>query len=448
MLAATKPLDLAAVAFRRSPRSPIAASEHGLTGPFAGRDGRRTVLEALGCSARRDALLDELAHHVDQRVFASPSRDDVPDVDPARGFGDAVVDLHMAVVARRRCLGAGFERANGPQPLVDTNGHTRVWQYDRMIDTDPDSSPGAHHINDPRWPARITVACANFASMPREKDASVTKLIDITRDGAAGGADLVVFPELAINTWGGCRECADAHAPCEWHLGEAEAADGPSARRIAAAAAELGVHVIYGFEETGDTDGVIHNSANLIGPEGLIGTYRKLHLGIPLETDRFTPGEELPVFDTALGPIGISICYDFYNNPELSRLLCFKGARLLVNPTGRSDLPHARENLTHATLVRAQENLVYAASSNRVGDTHGGSTWAGGSVIGGPDFPGFGVALAAAGADEELICAELDFERAARWHDWLPWTEWRIDEQRPITELVQREFAALLDGGG
>lgn len=317
-----------------------------------------------------------------------------------------------------------------------------------MIDTDPDSSPGAHHINDPRWPGRITVACANFASMPREKDASVAKLIDITRDGAARGADLVVFPELAINTWGSCRECADAHAPCEWHLGEAEAADGPSARRIAAAAAELGVHVIYGFEETGDTDGVIHNSANLIGPEGLIGTYRKLHLGIPLETDRFTPGDELPVFDTALGPIGISICYDFYNNPELSRLLCFKGARLLVNPTGRSDLPHARENLTHATLVRAQENLVYAASSNRVGDTHGGSTWAGGSVIGGPDFPGFGVALAAAGADEELICAELDFERAARWHDWLPWTEWRMDQQRPITDLVQREFAALLDGGG
>ncbi|MEQ8839841.1 MAG: carbon-nitrogen hydrolase family protein [Acidimicrobiales bacterium] len=311
-----------------------------------------------------------------------------------------------------------------------------------------DMSPGAHAVNDPRWPTTITVACANFSTPPRDKAASVDKLIAVTRDAVALGADLVVFPELAINTWGHCAECADAHAPCGWHLTEAEGADGPSCERIAAVAAELGVHVIYGFEEAGDSPGIIHNSANLIGPEGRIGTYRKLHLGIPLETDRFTPGAELPVFDTALGPIGISICYDFYNNPELSRLLCFKGARLLVNPTGRSDLPHARENLTHATLVRAQENLVFAASSNRVGNTHGGSTWAGGSVIGGPDFPGFGKALATAGAEEELIVADIDFEQAARWHDWLPWTQWRREQQRPVTELVQREFAALLDGGG
>ena len=311
-----------------------------------------------------------------------------------------------------------------------------------------DTAPGAHAINDPRWPTRITVACANFSTLPRQKAASVDKLIALTGEAAERGADLVVFPELAINSWGGCEECAEAHAPCAWHLAEAEEADGPSCVRIAEAAASLGVHVIYGFEETGDTSGVIHNSANLIGPDGLTGTYRKLHLGIPLETDRFTPGDELPVFETALGPIGISICYDFYNNPELSRILCFKGARLLVNPTGRSDLPHARENLTHATLVRAQENLVYAASSNRVGDAHGGPTWAGGSVIGGPDFPGFGHVLAAAGAEEDLIVAELDFDRVAQWHDWLPWTEWRRGEQRPITELVQREFAALLDSGG
>lgn len=311
---------------------------------------------------------------------------------------------------------------------------------------DSDASPGTHHVNDRRWPTRITVASANFTTVPRRKSASVDKLIEVMGDAAHRGADLIVFPELAINSWGRCADCADAHRPCDWHLEEAETADGPSAARIAEAAAALGIHVIYGFEERGDTPGVIHNSANLIGPAGRIGTYRKLHLGIPLETDRFTPGNSLPVFDTALGPIGISICYDFYNNPELSRLLCLKGARLLVNPTGRSDLPHARENLTQATLVRAQENLVYAVSSNRVGATHGGSPWAGGSVIGGPDFPGFGLALATAGPDEELIVAELDFDRLARWHDWLPWTRWRLDEQRPVTELVQREFAALLDG--
>ena len=52
--------------------------------------------------------------------------------------------------------------------------------------------------------------------------------------------------------------------------------------------------------------------------------------------------------------------------------------------------------------------------------------------------------LASAGEDEELIVADIDFDEIARWHDWMPWTDWRLDEQRPVTELVQREFATLL----
>ena len=304
-------------------------------------------------------------------------------------------------------------------------------------------------ILDPAWPDQLRVACANFAGVAGDPSAAVDRLVDAMGDAAARGADLVVFPELAINTWGTCEECAAHHAPCPWHIERAEPADGPASQRIAAAAAALDLHVIYGFEELAalpksDERAVIHNSANLIGPDGLIGTYRKLHLGVPLETDRFTAGDALPVFDTALGPIGISICYDFYNNPELARVLCLKGARLLVNPTGRSDLPHARDNLLHATLIRAQENLVYAMSANRVGDGHGEPAWAGGSAIGGPQFPGFGVAAAVAGSEEEVIVGDIDFAQLAGWHDWLPWQHWRAAEQRPISELVAREFAAFL----
>jgi predicted amidohydrolase len=204
--------------------------------------------------------------------------------------------------------------------------------------------------------------------------------------------------------------------------------------------------VIYGFEETGDAGAeVIHNSANVVAPDGLVGTYRKLHLGIPLETDRFTPGDSLPVFDTDLGPIGISICYDFYQGPELSRILALKGARLLVNPTGRSAMPRAREHLEQVTLVRAHENLVAAASANRVGDRHGSPTWAGGSVIAVPQYPGFPVTLARAGPDEELITAMIDFAAIAEWYDVLPWRVWRAGPQLPINRLVADEFAALAE---
>jgi predicted amidohydrolase len=201
-----------------------------------------------------------------------------------------------------------------------------------------------------------------------------------------------------------------------------------------------GLHVIYGFEETdGDS---LFNAANVVAPGGLVGTYRKLLLGIPLETDRFTPGDALPVFDTDLGPIGISICYDFYQGPELSRILARKGARLLVNPTGRGELPRAREHLEQVTLVRAHENLVAAASANRVGASHG-PAWAGGSVIAATEFPGFPTTLARAGSDEELITADVDFTAIAAWYDVLPWREWLAGPQREVSRLIVDELSAL-----
>lgn len=297
-------------------------------------------------------------------------------------------------------------------------------------------------------PTAFVVGCANFEAVHRDKAATLAKMRGVIDRAAAAGVELLVFPELALNSWSDCPDCAAHHAPCDWHRGQAELADGPAAASIGERAARHGMHVIYGFEERDpDRPSVIYNSANVVAPDGLVGTYRKLHLGIPLETDRFTPGDALPVFETALGPIGISICYDFYNNPELSRVLCLKGARLLVNPTGRSDLPRARENLEHATLIRAQENLVFAASANRVGSSHGtpgsATTWAGGSVIAGPKSPGFGVVHARAGEAEALVTARIDFTDYSQWCDWLPWRQWRTGEQAAITTLVADELAAL-----
>lgn len=296
-------------------------------------------------------------------------------------------------------------------------------------------------------PTAITVACVNFESVYRDKAATLHKIDARIAEAAARGSDLVVFPELALNSWGDCPDCAVHLRPCAWHRDQAERADGPSCRAIVDMAAAHGIHVVYGFEETGDdgSGGAIHNSANVVSPDGLVGTYRKLHLGIPLETKHFTPGDALPVFHTDLGPIGIQICYDFYMGPELSRVLAMKGARLLLNPTGRSALPRAREHLEQVTNARAHENLVAAASANRVGTSHGPPEWAGGSVIASAEFPGFPVTLAKAGAEEELITARIDFAAIGQWYDLLPWREWRSGPQRHITELVARELPHALE---
>lgn len=302
-----------------------------------------------------------------------------------------------------------------------------------------------HPVEDPAHPEVITVGVVNFASVWRDKAATLAKMQGITRDAARQGCDLVVFPELALNSWDGCAECKAVGGSCEWHLGQAELVPGPSTDAVAALAAELGIHVIFGLEERDpDEPTRIYNAAAVISPDGVLGTYRKLHLGIPLETDRFSPGDELPVWETKLGPIGVLICYDFWSNPELARILALKGARLLVNTTGCKGAPGKRDYIVNTTVTRAQENLVYAATANRV-DCHDKEPYIGHSVIAGPAFPQFNKVYAEAGDGEALVVASLNFHQLARWYDLFPWRRWRLGAQGYASEVVAREFRALAD---
>jgi len=66
-------------------------------------------------------------------------------------------------------------------------------------------------------------------------------------------------------------------------------------------------------------------------------------------------------------------------------------------------------------------------------------------VIAAPQFPGFPVTLARAGAGEELITAELDFAAIAEWYDVLPWREWRAGPQGRVNRLVASEFSILAE---
>ena len=187
----------------------------------------------------------------------------------------------------------------------------------------------------------------------------------------------------------------------------------------------------------------IFNSANVVAPDGLVGTYRKLHLGIPLETDRFTPGDALPVFDTDLGPIGISICYDFYQGPELSRILALKGARLLVNPTGRgatAACPRA-PGAGHAGAGAREPGRRRVGEPRRCEPR--AAEWAGGSVIAAPQFPGFPVTLARAGADEELITADARLRRDRRVVRRAAVARWAAGPQRRVSRLIADELSAL-----
>lgn len=331
------------------------------------------------------------------------------------------------------------------------------------VPTDPTA------VEDPAYPDLVTVACVNFAEvdpstgaegadrasvLEATKQARIDKMQRQVRDAARQGARLVVFPESVLGAVGLCRDCIPESGPCEVHRQLAEPVPGPSSRRLAELARETGTYIVFGIDEADPGDPRrIHNSAVLVGPEGLVGTYRKLHLGHPLETGRYTPGEELPVWDTDLGRIGILICYDFWSNPELSRILALKGARILVNPTRSADQPAKADYVRNTTVVRAQENLVYALSANWTGP-NGDGVSVGTSTIAGPAFPAFNNVLATAGSAEQVLVTTLNFSQLGRWYDLFPWRSWRLDPERQlgVTELIASELSQLAEsarsGGG
>jgi predicted amidohydrolase len=125
---------------------------------------------------------------------------------------------------------------------------------------------------------------------------------------------------------------------------------------------ERGMFLVAGLpERDGDS---FYNSAVFVGPEGLIGVYRKTHLFYE-ETIYFTPGDTgFRVWDTKLGRIGIMICFDWFF-PESMRTLALVGAEVVAHPSNLV-LPHC----PGAMPVRCLENRVYSVTANRIGVEH------------------------------------------------------------------------------
>ena len=144
----------------------------------------------------------------------------------------------------------------------------------------------------------------------------------------------------------------------------AEEAEGRTYRALAAFARKSRSYLAYGFAERSD---YIYNSAALVGPEGLVGLYRKVHL-FDRENLFFAPGNlGFPVFDLPFGRVGMMICFDWIY-PESARTLTIKGAQLIAHPSNLV-LPYCPD----AMVTRCLENRVFAATADRVGAENRGS---------------------------------------------------------------------------
>ena len=238
---------------------------------------------------------------------------------------------------------------------------------------------------------------------------------------------------------------------------------GPSTERVAELAKELDLYVAFGMvERDADDPSILYNASAFIGPEGIQGTYRKIHLGaLPWVTEgiTFKPGKSIPIFKTRFGPVGVIICYDFWFNPEPTRIMALKGARIILNTCASFDGPHKRDNMVAVTCTRAQENCVYTVSANQVAggpqaesyaagavEEKRSGNFAGNSVIAGPDFPSFARPYAIADRHEQLISSTVSFEKLHRWESIFPWRDWRANRLSETSQLIADEFEKLVHG--
>jgi len=166
----------------------------------------------------------------------------------------------------------------------------------------------------------------------------------------------VVLPELFTTGYAGLRTIHD-------HAEDAER--GTSARFFAYLARRLGLYIAYGFPEK-RRSGAVSDSANLIGPRGLLLTYRKRRLVWTTdEPGVFVPGREVPVVRAGGARIALVICWDL-GSPEAVREAALEGADLILAPAGWRH-PWGRQ-YELACAARALDNAVYLASANQVGD--------------------------------------------------------------------------------
>jgi predicted amidohydrolase len=270
-------------------------------------------------------------------------------------------------------------------------------------------------------------------------DKSVELHLSYIEEAKAAGASLVVFPETSlqgyppdVSVFGTEERLREVQATAE------SVPDGANVAKLVAAAQRHEIYVIFGLTESVAQPGVLYNTLVLAGPEGYIGSYRKVHVGIT-EQIFWRPGSEWPVFDTAIGKIGMLICYDKMW-PESCRELTLAGAEILVMGTAWCSMAgHGTgdENLWVRQYklydrVRAAENARWFISSNFLGDL-GGLDFFGLSQIVDP----MGDVVATSGIDRVgLVFAEIDIPGGLATASTVNQGSFLIRDRRPETYKI------------
>jgi predicted amidohydrolase len=254
---------------------------------------------------------------------------------------------------------------------------------------------------------KIKLALCQIASKRENKTANLQRIEELTLKAKQQGADLAIFPEMSLT----------GYVLHDQVYEQAEPILGPSVQKIKALAKKTGMHIIFGMPELSEkAKATIYNTAVLVGPKGFIGKYRKMYLpthSVFEEKRYFRSGYEPAAFQTDLGNIGLTICYDVFF-PEVFRLPRLMGAQLIVCISAS---PAVRKGYFEVlTAARAIENTTFLAYVNLTGVEEGLQFW-GGSRLVSPT----GDVLAKAKYDlEDFVVCEVDFDDLKTAETFIP----------------------------
>jgi 5-aminopentanamidase len=236
----------------------------------------------------------------------------------------------------------------------------------------------------------MKIAIHQMTSIERSV-AETTKLLDqACANAKAGGADLVIFPEMIMTGY---------NIGTERIRQLAEPRDGAMVLSLCDMAKRHTIGILCGFPEA-DGERVFNAAALIDGSGNMLSICRKVHLFGDVDRTAFSAADSLmPLVQFGEWSIGLAICYDV-EFPELVRAYALAGADAVLVPTANM-LPYIGV-ATRVVPARAEENEIYVAYANRVG-VEGEFEYCGLSCVTGPD----GIDLVRAGTTEEMIFADM-----------------------------------------
>ncbi len=283
---------------------------------------------------------------------------------------------------------------------------------------------------------KITIALSQINTVLGNVQANLEKHLALVKEAQAGGADLLIFPELSLTGY-----VLQDLTPT---VALRPTADDPIFRPLLEASQKL--DLLVGFVEE-DTRNRFYIAAAYLSRGQVLHVHRKVYLptyGLFDEGRFFALGDSLAAFDTRFGRVGVLICEDFWHaSPPY--LLWLDGADLLLLTSaspGRglnaNDMLESARWVDHINRAYASLYTSFVVHANRVGYEDGLNFWGGSAIY----DPNGDLITRAPYHEESLTLGEIDLNQLHRTRARLP----LLRDER--TALVQRELERILSSQG